>query len=173
VRWLSIWRDPRIWLVVLLAAFVRVGWTWYVDRELSGELAAYEADLAKLPPEERLEAELRTADALATNVLGVDLGVDVEQIAALQREASLELQDAVGASELDAALAEVAPRPRPRPIDVEEIPVIRYEAERGWEPPAWLLAGAFGGLVALAGAAGSLFLLRSTGGDSPADDTPG
>lgn len=166
MRWLSIFRDPRIWLVVLLAAMVRVGWAAYLQHTLGAEIEAYEADLAELSSEERLEVELRTADTLAREILGVDLGVEVEELAAIQRDAFAELDPESldrmeGDSELDAALAELAVR-RPKPdVPASALQVLRYEPEPAWEPPAWLVAGAIGGLVFIAFAAGSWFLARS------------
>jgi hypothetical protein len=154
VRWLSIFSDPRIWAAILIAAALRAGWAVWWSWTVDAELAAREAALEKLSPEERMEAELRTADALAREVLGVELGV----------EAAL-----AGDDELERALQELTARPRKPPAPIGEIPVIRFDEPRQQDLPAWLVAGAFGAAILVVGAAGSWTVLRMTADDESSE----
>ena len=174
MRWLSIFRDPRIWLVILLAALVRVGWTAWWTWELQEGLAVHEAEMERLSPEDRAEAELRTADTLARELFGVELG-SAETLAALE-QAAIELDPdnlrrAGDSLELDfeAALEEVSVRRQRPQVPMSAIPVIRYDEPPGWEPPAWMLAGALGGLFLIAGGAASLYVLRASEDDEEPD----
>ncbi len=182
-RTIGAFRDPRMWGVLAVAIVLRLLFEWGWGSHVERTIEEREARLSTLSPEDRMEAELRTWGAISDEVLGMDVEDDVEQVIRETRETRSELQRTLDESRYrplpadrfdPVALSPAPPIAGPVPGGlvlgadgaVVKSPMSVAAAERqGALVPAWAVAGAAGGLIAVAGAVVSLALLRRAEAD--------
>jgi hypothetical protein len=84
-------RDMRIWLFIGLGVVLSSAMWAVLALFVAGTLSAREAELSRLTPEQRLQAELETVDQLSREMLGVEAGIPVAELTEEQRLAMDEL----------------------------------------------------------------------------------
>jgi hypothetical protein len=77
---LSALRDVRIWVFMGLGVVLSSAMWAMLGLFVAGTLSTREADLSKLTPEQRMQAELETVDRLGREVLGVEGGIPVAEL---------------------------------------------------------------------------------------------
>jgi hypothetical protein len=184
VRWLSVLTDLRIWAAVAISGILSLLTLTCLGWSFSTTLVQREEDLARMSQDERLEVELRTIDRLGEELVGVDIGGQLDEAIAEQEQAIRDLQangqlDAEGELALDELHAELRrtreglkkPAPKKKSGELEQIGPRR--AEKANLVPPWAAALGCGlGIFALGGAA-AVLTLRTFSSDDEAPDEPG
>ena len=191
MRWLSIFAEPRVLIVVALGWVFFGGMLVVFGLLFGGIIEERAADLQGLSTEERFAEDLKTLDRLANEVLGVDMAdealheidAQLRNLEAIQRDEDADpktkeaaaqlprhLEDAkIGAirSQIEGGPANPPPTApaaaRPPPSDD---PFLARNAPRappqGVIPP-WAAAAGCGLAILAFGGLASLLVLRSTG----------